>query len=72
MEVKPYYKEYINKYYWNQERIPAEWKEGLACLTSKTRDKLLNHTQYIQGNYSAICDTQSCIKHYSQKAECIH
>jgi hypothetical protein len=37
MEVKPYYEEYINKYLWNQERISAEWREGLACLTSKMR-----------------------------------
>jgi len=70
MEVKPYYEEYIYKYLWNQERMSAEWTEGLACLTSKTGDKL-QHTQYVQENYPAKCDTHSCIKHYSQKAECI-
>jgi hypothetical protein len=61
MEVKPFYKDYIHKYLWNQERMPAEWKEGLACLTSKTGDILQQHTQYVQGNYSAIRDTHTAV-----------
>jgi hypothetical protein len=40
MEVKPYCEEDTNKYLWNQERMSAEWTEGLACLICKTGDKL--------------------------------
>jgi len=43
IEVKPYYEEYLNKYLWNQERMSAEWTEGLECLTSRIGDKL-QHT----------------------------